>query len=417
MTKKSTKYAWWIFIVCTLINFIGFGLIINTVGLFYNPIGSAFHIGRAQVALMTTFQNIAQAITLVFAGKLMSKLNLRWLLTSCFIIMGLGLILLNQASSITMFYVAWSVIGVAQPFALGLATPVLLGNWFKKKYGTVLGIALGVSAFGGTVFNPIIGSAITSFGWRNGLLIEGTLVLIILVPLCLTIKGEPDSKHPAYGYDDPELNKKDQSKNKGLTFMQALKTPMFYCLAFAMISLQFIAGFVQHISAHIVNIGLPLTVGATVVSGVMLGAAVGKISIGYFLDKLNNSLVVTVYTMFGVIGWSGLLLLRNDVGLVITGFILGLGQGIMLVSLPYFIRKQFGSKDYSTILSIISMLGAVSSAAAVTIDGLFFDLAHSYITPLTLNVILYVLAGLAIIVSINVTKKVSKDSRVIKNDN
>ena len=73
MAKKSTKYAWWIFIVCALINFIGFGLIINTVGLFYAPIGTAFHTGRAEVALMTTFQNVAQAITLLFAGKLMSR--------------------------------------------------------------------------------------------------------------------------------------------------------------------------------------------------------------------------------------------------------------------------------------------------------------------------------------------------------
>lgn len=408
MMKKSTKYAWWIFIVCALINFIGFGLIINTVGLFYAPIGTAFHTGRAEVALMTTFQNVAQAITLLFAGKLMSKVNLKWLLTACFAIMGLGLILLNRAQSITMFYIAWSVIGIAQPFALGLATPVLLGNWFKKKYGTVMGIALGVSAFGGTVFNPIIGAAITSLGWRNGLLLEGILVLIILVPLCLTIKGQPDEKHPAYGYDDQQVAKDNEDNNKGLTLIQALRTPMFYCLVFAMIALQFIAGFVQHISAHIVNIGLPLTVGATVVSGVMLGATAGKISIGYFLDKFNNSIVIAIYTLFGVIGWGGLLMMRSNTLLISSGFILGLGQGIMLVSLPYFIRKQFGSKDYSNILSIISMVGSVSSAAAVSVDGLFFDMSHSYSFPLTLNVILYVLAGLAIILSINIAKKTIK---------
>ena len=43
-----------------------------------------------------------------------------------------------------------------------------------------------------------------------------------------------------------------------------------------MLALQFVSGSVQHISGHITSQGLPLTIGASVVSGVMLGAAAGK---------------------------------------------------------------------------------------------------------------------------------------------
>ncbi|MSE04546.1 MFS transporter, partial [Lactobacillus salivarius] len=191
----------------------------------------------------------------------------------------------------------------------------------------------------------------------------------------------------------------------GITLKEATKTPMFYLIAFSMIALQFIAGFVQHISGHIVNSGLSLTTGASVVSGVMMGAAVGKILIGYLLDKFNNSFVVGLYTVFGILGWSGLIVLKSPMMLVSSGFILGLGQGLLLVALPYFIRREFGSKDYSNILSIISMLGSVSSAAAVSLDGVMFDIQHSYTMPLTLNVILYILAGIAVVMSIRYTHK------------
>lgn len=409
--RHSSKYAWWVFIACMLFNFIGFGLIINTVGLFYASLGSAFHVGRAEVSLMSTFCNIATAVTLIFAGKVMSKLNIRWILTVGFAVVGLGFLLLSHAQSMLMFYIVWVIIGIAQPFILALPTPILLGNWFKKKFGTVLGIALGVSAFGGSVFNPIISSVITANGWRNGLLVEGLLILIILVPLAISIKQKPDNKKDfAYGYDEAKNTEKEDSTNdnKGFVLREAVKTPMFWCIAWAFVALQFVAGMVQHVSAHIVNVGLPLTVGATVVSGIMLGAAAGKISIGYFLDKFSNSVVIAVYTIFGVIGWGGLLICKQPALLITSGFIAGLGQGILLVSLTYFIRNQFGPKDYSNILSVLNVFGSVSAALAVTIDGAFFDMSKSYATPLTLNVIFYILAGLAIIFAINITKKIWK---------
>lgn len=157
MTKvKSSFYPWWTFIVCCLISMIGFGLLVNTIGLFFGPISSEFHAGRASVALMTTFQNAASAISLLVAGKLMEKANLRWLLTACFVLIAISLLALNRAQQLWQFYLAWTLIGICQPIAITLSIPVLLSQWFHQRLGTVMGIALSLSALGGTIFNPII---------------------------------------------------------------------------------------------------------------------------------------------------------------------------------------------------------------------------------------------------------------------
>ncbi|MBT8801004.1 MFS transporter, partial [Lactobacillus delbrueckii subsp. bulgaricus] len=76
---------------------------------------------------------------------------------------------------------------------------------------------------------------------------------------------------------------------------------------------------------------------ATVVSGVMIGAAIGKISIGYFLDRFNAKLVLLIYSLFGVIGWAGQAMLKESNLLILSAVILGLGQGVCLVALPYLI--------------------------------------------------------------------------------
>ena len=304
---------------------------------------------------------------------------------------------LAAAHSLTHFYIAWIIIGICQPIAITLSIPVLLSNWFNQKLGTVMGISLGLSAFGGTIFNPIIADIITKFGWRGGFIAEGLLIGLILMPLAASIRPNPDEKHPAYG---TTTKSESNSLLNGITLKEALHQPVFYALAFAMLALQFVSGSVQHISGHITNLGISPVLAASVVSGVMIGAAVGKISIGYCLDKLSPILVLLVYSLFGILGWSGQIFLTNSTLLTISAFILGLGQGVCLVALPYLIQKQFGEKDYSNILSVINMLGAFAMSLSVYLVGLFFDQTHSYNLGWTINVIAYILSFIAIFITL-----------------
>lgn len=400
---RKIHYGWWIFISTCVISLVGFGMVVDTVGLFFDPVSSAFHINRAGVSLMVTFQNFACAITLLFAGKLMEKVNIRFLLTFCFAIIGLGYVSLGFAHNIIQFYIVWTLIGIMQPFALTLSIPVLLGNWFQKYLGTVMGIALGLSAIGGSIFNPIISAIITSGGWRAGWIAEGLITLIAVLPFTIfVIRYKPTGDTKPFGYDETKQATTSSVAWEGISFKQALKTPMFYLISFAMIALQWVAGLVQHTSPYIISIHLPLTLGATVVSGIMLGAAAGKVSIGWFLDHFNNKIVIILYSILGVVGWLSLMVFRSPALLIGSGFVLGLGQGIMLVSLPYFIRKQFGPKDYNNILSIISMFGNFATAIAVSVDGSIFDITGSYNIPLMTNGVLYILGGGAVVISITV---------------
>jgi OFA family oxalate/formate antiporter-like MFS transporter len=410
---KKIHYGWYIFISTCIFSLVGFGFIVDTIGLFFTPMGAAFHVGRASVSMMVTIQNFACAITLLFAGKIMQKVNIKLLLTTCFLIVGLGFIGCAFATNLTEYYVIWCLIGITQPFALTLSIPLLLGNWFQKYLGTVMGIALGLSAIGGTIFNPIISSVITNWGWRNGWLVEGLITLIAILPFTIfVIKYEPTNGLKPYGYVPSSKENKDSTVSNGLTLSEALRTPMFYLITISMIVLQWVAGLVQHVSPYVVSIHQPLTVGATVVSGIMMGAAVGKITIGWFLDHVENKLVIAGYTIVGIVGWWMLWLIHIPGVMIAAGFIAGLGQGIMLVSLPYFIRKQFGQKDYSNILSIISMFGNFATAIAVSVDGKIFDVTGSYNGPLFTQGILYIIGGVAVIMSIIFAAKRIKKATV-----
>src|SRR5699024_4906772 len=83
-----------------------------------------------------------------------------------------------------------------------------------------------------------------NFGWRGGFICEGLLILGILVPSAFFLREKPNQKHQAYGKvkNIPEK----VLETSGVTLKAALKTPVFYALAFAMLSLQFVSGSIQH---------------------------------------------------------------------------------------------------------------------------------------------------------------------------
>ncbi|MGM0216529.1 MFS transporter [Enterococcus sp. AZ109] len=416
MNKKRINYAWIVFIGCCVLSFVGFGLVINTPGLYFTSISEELGFSRTEIAMTLTLQALACAGTLLFAGKIIAKVNIKLLMSLCVLIFGGGFMVSSLFTSIIPFYIVWILVGIAQAFALVVAVPVLIGNWFEKKLGLAMGISMGITGLGGAFFNPFISNIIVTQGWRTAYLIAGIIVLVTILPFTLFIfKFKPDPKKGEMPYGR-ELNEVDEITEEaaeltGMEAKEAYRTPSFFLYVITIILLNLIAGFVQHVSSHVVSMGFILTVGASVVSGIMVGAAVGKIMMGILLDILNAKIVIIVYALLGMFGWAGLILSQASIVLIACGFLLGLGQAILLVALPYFIRKTFGSKDYGQIFSIISMFGSFSSAASASLGGYLFDRLGSYNISIGGNVLFYAVATVCILSAYLLKmKKKSNDS-------
>lgn len=409
MENKKMHYAWLIFIACCAMSFVGLGLMVNTEGLFFVPIGKELKFSRSELSLMLTIQNIAAMISMPITGKLFNKIKTKYLLTGSFLFMALGFMLLSRCSQLYMFYGIFAIIGLAMPAAM-MAPAILLGNWFEKKLGFTMGIAMALSGLAGAIFNPVVSSIIVGHGWRTAYVFIAGAALIIVIPFTLFIvEFKPSDKGLLpYGVDESKKASGNAIEQIGMTAKEAYHTVPFYLFCAAMIVLQAVAGLVQHVSAHVVNEGFPLTVGATVISGIMLGAAAGKFIIGLLLDKTPSKLVVIIYGTIGFAGWLGLNLALSSGLLVASGFVLGLGQALMLVALPFFIRKVFGTKEYSSIFSIISVCGSLASAISVYADGVIFDMTKSYRIALSLNLVYYVVAMIVIIVALTIGDKINK---------
>lgn len=422
MKQNKMHYAWLIFVGCCVISFTGFGLIVNTQGLFFTPVAEELNISRAQISMVLTIQNIVQMMVLPFAGNIFTKYRTRNVLTASFLVLAIAIMSAATYQNVYSFYVMGAIIGLVQPFCITLVLPILLGNWFDKKLGFALGFASALSGIGGTIANPIVSGIITNFGWRSGYLFIGLIALILVLPFTLFVMVLKPSEKGLQAYGSEETMNHEASFNtlqevSGYTIKEAYRSHKFYLFCLAAMSLNMIAGFVQHVSSHVVNSGFTLNVGATVMSGIMFGAAAGKFIAGLLLDKWPSNTVTVIYGLIGILGWFGLNFSTNSQLFVLSGFTAGFAQALLLVAVPFMVKKVFGMKSYSSIYATIGALGSLMSAISAYLGGVVFDVTESYSFSINLNVGFYIIAIISILIALITVKNKAtvKESEVAIN--
>lgn len=409
--KKNTKRAWIVFVGCCVISFIGMGLVLNTSGLYIAPLTAEFGVSATAVSGSLAVMTLAMMVGMGVAGGMIGKIDIKVLISVCTVLTSVGLLICSFAKSVGLIYVGQVLVGLGMTLLPGILTNILLGNWFTLKLGTVIGITAGVSGLGGAVFNPLVSLFITQLGWRNSYRLTGLLVLIICIPVTLiTIKLAPQGDEVAYGAGKTGENGKAVSDiNIGMTFKEAVRNYKFYLLLMSGIFLTLFSGFVQQLSNHAVSIGYTLTVGASVMSGVMIGVAAGKFIMGYLLDTIKPVVVIIIYAIIGIAGWLGLSMVSGQTMLMGVGVLVGMGQAILLVAVPFVSRKVFGGKEYAKISAtqgiFTGLIGVVSSLLAAAM----YDASGSYNSSFILAAVLILISSPLLIIAYKKRTDFSKE--------
>src|SRR5215469_18421187 len=140
---------------------------------------------------------------------------------------------LGYISSLLSFYVLFGLagIGVACVYACGVSTAV---KWFPDRRGVASGIITAGYGMGAAAFNPIFDYLIRSIGYSSTFLWTGVShgILIALAGL-LMINPPADYKLAAKATVKPNVRR----QNVNFNYSEMLRTPQFYFLFFAMLSM------------------------------------------------------------------------------------------------------------------------------------------------------------------------------------
>lgn len=378
-------YAFLIVAACIVITCLPCALVLSCAGIFFTPVSSYFGVPRASFTLYFSIANIAMMLTLPVAGKIMSKVDLRVVLSACVALCGLGCIGMSLCQAMWQFYVCGAVLGVGVSPLIYLAVPTLINAWCVKRVGFFVGLCMAFTGIGGVIFNPVGTALINSGaeGWRLGYLVFGIIILVGTLPFTLfVVRSKPEDKGLLpYGYEEAttadsaaDSAKPDQS---GVEASVAMKTPAFVALLVfcGIITLnqtiyQFLPSYAQSFQDTMPAIA---AASGVIASAAMAGQAIGKVVLGILNDK-SAKLGMLFGIVCGVVGVIVMWLFPSVLALLLVGaFLFGVVYAETTVESPLLVRSVFGSRDYTNIYSRVSMAGSLMSAVAAVFWGVIID--------------------------------------------
>ncbi|MGI6453120.1 MAG: MFS transporter [Syntrophomonadaceae bacterium] len=399
---KKRHFAWWILFSCWVLFFVGLGMLINCQGLFFVPVCNELGFTRAGINFYITIFCLALMVALPAAGYIFPRFNIKWILGIAMTIASLGFAAMGLFNHLYSWYVMAALRGVAYAFIFYMPVPLILNNWFVRKFGLAVGIAGTGSSIGGAIFSPLTSYVISAYGWRNGYFFLGILGFLIIMPIILFLIYKPSDigMHP-YGYgSQPETQKVIVNKTIGIPSHTAIKTLPFYCLFFFAGLGQMSSYLNSQLPGYSSSLGLAPSVGAFMLSSTMIGLSFGKAFLGWLNDRFGV-LKATFFTCtIGVLGMLGLLAGVHNVTLLYVGAgLFGMTMAISSVEPPIITRAIFGTMDYSAIFAYITMGSCLFGGIGTFIYGYIYDMTGSFQWALILCIISYLIAFILAVVA------------------
>ena len=288
----------WLIVLGTVIMQMGLGTI-YTWSLFNAQLVSKFGWELSSVSITFSITSFALAFATLFAGKLQDRLGLRRLTAAAGILLGLGLILSSQASSLPMFYL---LAGVIVGYADGTAYITSLSNlikWFPKNKGLISGVSVGAYGTGSLIFKYINGSLIDSAGVSNAFLYWGLMVMIMILIGSMLVREAP-APAPVQAAGGNRANEATTATAaaaaaKDYTVKEMLRTKEVYLLFVifftACMSGLYLIGIVKDIGVKLA--GLDVATAANAVAMIAIFNTAGRLILGALSDRMSRLKLVS----------------------------------------------------------------------------------------------------------------------------
>lgn len=404
--KGGFHYAYLIVLSGIVICCFPCSMVLNCAGQFFTPLASYFNVPTASASLYLSILSLVMAVALPFEGKLLSKMDLRVVLSACVIIDGVTMIGLSFISQIWMLYVGAVLAGIGTAPLVYLSVPTLINAWCRSRVGFFTGLCMAFTGIGAAIFNPIAQGFMAAGpeGWRTAYLVFGIVILVATLPFTLfVIRTSPADKGLLpYGAEAVPADSGNAAAKApamtGTSAAQAMKTPAFYAVALfcGLITLnqtvfQFLPTYVNNLAVDFPE--LLLYVGL-VSSACMIGQALGKVILGAVNDKsAKGGMALGIGA--GIVGVLLMMFLGFQyIALLVGSFLFGFVYACTTVQSPLLTRTVFGSKDYTSIYSRVSMVGTFCSAIASVLWGIIVDLPNGFNLMFILSIAVMVVSFL-----------------------
>ncbi len=391
---KPIFYGWW----NVLVAFNGMALsyamfTVFTFGTFVRPLEQEFGWARGEISFALTMTNLAVVLASPSIGSLLDRFGVRAVLLPSTALMGLAVASMALlGGELWHFYAMYLLIPIVGAGTLPQSYSRVVINWFHRRRGIALGIAL--SGFGvGAALVPVCAEyLIEHFGWRTAYLAFGAAVLGISLPLALFLMRETpremglETDGGVSGADDPP------AADSGLSIREAAGTGSFWLIfgSFLLVGVA-ITSILAHLVPMLIGRGVSPESAARSMSLLGIGLILGRVISGFLMDRFFAPHVTAFFLMFLFTGVVILALGLEGPAPFLAALMVGLATGSEISEIAYLCSRYFGPRGFCLIYGTMFAAFQIGSAFGPPLMGLYYDHSGNYVG------MLWLLSGLVLV--------------------
>ena len=354
MKNSNVFYGWWIVLGAAVVLAVMGPASVAVANLFQLPVTEEFGISNSQFAISNSLVLGVGIFLSPFISKKLATGNFKLIYSISVIVYALAYMGFGLAPNIYVFYFLSLLVGFGYTTTTIIPVSMLMNNWFVKKRGLALSLALSGLGVGGVVFSQILTPLITNVGWRQTYLIYGVIMLVVTLPIVLFVfKPRPEMMNlKAYGAEElpSSQNKGDkeqiQAQRKPAAGAKMGVTPFFILLMVGAVLVGLVNNGGLGQFPPVLNSLHGATQGALIISIYSAVGILGKIILGNINDRYG-AVASTIYaSVLLVVTYFVMIFAGNFVLAIIMAILFGLGNAIGTVSPPLVTSAIYSADDF-----------------------------------------------------------------------
>jgi MFS family permease len=403
-------YGW----IIVAVAFVTMGVGVNArtaFSLLFPPILDEFGWDRGGTAGAFSFGFVVAALLSPVLGWAMDRHGPRLMLETGIFMTAAGLVFATFAEQPWQLYASLGALVGGGTTCLGfMGQSLYLPNWFVRRRGLAMSLAFSGVGAGSIVLLPWAQSLIAQHGWRVACWAIAGLMVIVVAPLNLLVRGRPSERglqpdgdaatdggtvaRRAANIVDPAWTAIDWTLGRALRTARVWWIALgYFCALHAWYAVQ------VHQTKYLVEIGFEPMTAAWALGWVSLVGIPGQIGLGHLSDRIGREWVWTAGALGFVLCYVALLLLRDFPTMklltimVVAQGLLGYGVTSVFGAIP---AEIFEGRHYGKIFGTLMLASIAGGATGPWVTGAIYDATGSYVLAFWIALACSLLSILAI---------------------
>ncbi|WP_425467760.1 MFS transporter [Phreatobacter stygius] len=341
-----------------------------SLAVFLEPMSAQTGWGRAGISGAMTIDFLVMGVAGFGWGAASDRYGPRIVVLAGAVLLGAGLVLASQATSLLGFQFAYGVVlGLAAGafFAPMIAT---VTSWFDTGRGLAVSLVSAGMGVAPMTISPLAGWLVSHYDWRTAMATIGVMAWVLLIPAALLVRLPPapaasEAEAPDTGPD--------------MSLADALKSPQFLVLgATFFLCCAAHSGPIFHTMSYAMFCGISTMAAVSIYSLEGLAGLGGRLLLGVLADRVGVKQVLVAGLLVQAVAIAAYVFVSQLSGFYLLSVIFGTAYGGVMPLYAVLARDHFGQRIMGAVFGAATMLSSLGMAIGPLAGGWIFDAFNAY---------------------------------------